>query len=148
MGPVTFPAYLQTSAEARSRALAFDDTVVDNDAARAASWTRFYQLEAALEGTVLDCLYGGGDAAAAIDDFASAVRSWLTDHVERYGAWYPGAEDVRENVSADVEHRVALIIAPHVEQRGAADEDLSEADEVVAHDEPVCIPTYPLIMKG
>lgn len=154
MGPVTFPAYLQTSAEARNRALTFDESLVDADAHRAASWTRFYQLQAALETTILDCLYAGSDeagASAAIDDFAASLQTWLTDHMARFASWYPdaalGVDEVRARLIAEVERRTAIITDPHVEQRLAADEDLHDAEEVVAHDEPASIPTYPLIPR-
>jgi len=127
MGPVTFPAYLQTSSEARAavRGLTFSETLADQDDSREASWLRFYQLETAVESTVLDCLYEPTDDAtvlSAIDDFAAAAKEWFTAHRATYGGWYPSAERA---LPIDAEVR-AVSIAP--EQRGAAEEDPPETD--------------------
>lgn len=134
MGPVTFPAYLQTSTEARARvdelrASDFEITLEANDAQRAASWTRFYQLESALETTILDCLFDALEDSAvegAIDQFAAAAREWFKAHREKYGHWYPSSEDVRAAIAADVERRAA--IHPEAEQRDDA-VDETDTDE-------------------
>jgi len=154
MGPVTFPAYLQTSAEARGRALTFDVSLSDSDTQRAASWTRFYQLQYALETTILDCLDAEENVAgadAAIDDYAAALHAWLAGHVETFGQWYRDAgtalDEVRARMADEVERRTSLITDPHAEQRLAVDEDSQDTEEVVAHDDPVSIPTYPLIPR-
>ncbi|MEI6724613.1 MAG: HK97 family phage prohead protease [Actinomycetes bacterium] len=84
----SMPAYPQTTAEARSKAMqvrdkVFTNTLTESDQERLASWGRMYQLESALERTISDAL-GEGDtpaALAAVADFSTAAAAWVQDHV-------------------------------------------------------------------
>ena len=83
----SMPAYPQTTAVARSRAAAlrataFADTLDQDDQDRLASWQRLYQLESAMETTIVDALSAGDLAAAsaAFDDFAAEGKAWFTAH--------------------------------------------------------------------
>lgn len=86
----SMPAYPQTTAEARSKAMAtretiFADTLLEADQSREASWSRLYQLESALEKTVTDALCEGDRVAAlaAVTDFASEAATWVQIHADQ-----------------------------------------------------------------